>query len=256
MGIAGQFCGADLKPSPDHGSLERYISVAISRLEGVETNGKGLVAPMTPFARRVWRGIRERWKAMNAAIDQMAEYEQVEAQRGRQAEQERMERFRRAFGAEAPERTATPGEYVLAFLNLFNAALPAWVALELFGSPQKLENEWGIFVALAVAGAIGLGICLSCYPSQARKAAVVAILLIALHAVMATLIAFRAQSLGSGLVIMVGLGGSAVFGIIPIFTLVLLISAPNRPSKLPGPSMQAGGSTEPDAKPLDSASDS
>jgi hypothetical protein len=145
---------------------------------------------------------------------------------------------------------------VLAILNFLNAGLPAMTALELLGSPQKLENDWGSFIALAVAGAIGLGICLSCYPSQARKAAVVAILLIALHAIVVLLIGFRAANIGGALVILVGLGGSVVFGIIPITTWLLVISEPDRPSKLPGPSMPAGSSTQPDAKPSDSASDS
>ena len=109
---------------------------------------------------------------------------------------------------------------VLAMLNFLNAALPAVSSVLFLTSPQRIEVEWGFFIALASAGGIGLGICLLVYPRQARAAAVIAVLLIILNVVMVFPIgASDHESMGGGLLILFGVIGSAVFAIIPVITL-------------------------------------
>jgi hypothetical protein len=118
---------------------------------------------------------------------------------------------------------ARPAHIALGVLNLLNAALPVWSVVALAGSPQRLENEWAVVIALAAGGMIGLGVCLLAYPTQARRAAVVAVLLIVLHAVMVLPIGSSdTQSMGGGLLIIFGLVGSAVFGIVPVVTLLVI----------------------------------
>jgi hypothetical protein len=131
---------------------------------------------------------------------------------------------------------------VLAVLNFLNAGIPAMTAFETLVSPQPIEVRWGAIIALATAGMIGLGICLLAYPSQARIAALVAVLLAVLQGVMVFFLGFTGhEGLGAGMVIFYGVIGSAVFGIIPVITLLETLSR----SPEPDVPLAAGGRHSP-----------
>jgi hypothetical protein len=110
---------------------------------------------------------------------------------------------------------------VLAVLNFLNAAFPGVSSVFLLTSPRRIEVEWGIFMALAAAGMIGLGICLLVYPSQARTAAVVAVLLVTLNGVIVFPIGAsdHDDTMDGRLLIFFGVIESAVIAIIPVITL-------------------------------------
>jgi hypothetical protein len=88
-----------------------------------------------------------------------------------------------------------------------------------------MESRWGFFICLAAAGMTGLAVCLLKFPRRARLAAWIAVLLLVLHAAMLPLIgSMDRQSMGGGMLIYFGLLGTAVFGVVPVLTLLLLVS--------------------------------
>jgi hypothetical protein len=120
--------------------------------------------------------------------------------------------------------SASPSLIVLATLNILNAIYPAVVAVELLQSPLPLENRWGIFVALATSGMVGLAVCLLMRPKQAWVAALAAVLLVALHAVMLLPLAYSdTQSMGGGMALFFGAIGTGIFGLVPVGTLIWLL---------------------------------
>jgi hypothetical protein len=116
---------------------------------------------------------------------------------------------------------------ILAVYNFLNAALPAVMAIELLPSSQPLERAWSVFVGLATIGMLGLAVCLLARPRKARIAAIVAVLLLALHAIAVIPIGFSdKQSMGGGVLIVFGWIGTGVFAIVPVATLVTILLLP------------------------------
>jgi hypothetical protein len=111
---------------------------------------------------------------------------------------------------------------LLAIVNFLNAGYPLYMACALATSPNRLELYWAIFVGLAAAGMVLLGICLLLWPKRAWLAANGALALLLLHAAMTVPIGgLDTQSMGGGMLIYFGLLGTAVFGIVPLMTLIL-----------------------------------